>query len=67
MNKSLIDHFLWQGPFLFKKGKQTMPEIRCKEDCSTEVEATIVRGYTEGISNAMWRARLCNTQQSDVY
>ncbi|KAJ8430631.1 hypothetical protein Cgig2_008311 [Carnegiea gigantea] len=42
--------------------KPAQPQPR-DEECSTEVVATIARGYAEGIARSAWKAQLKNAQQ----
>ncbi|KAJ8426453.1 hypothetical protein Cgig2_031102 [Carnegiea gigantea] len=58
-----IDCFLKKGPcFLRGEREPTQPQPQDKE-CSTEVVATIARGYPEGMTWSAWKAQLRGAQQ----
>jgi len=62
-DKGQIDHFLKRGRrFLRREQELAQPQPRDKE-CSTEVAATIARGYAEGITRSAWKAQLRSAQQ----
>ena len=56
-DKGQIDWFLKRGlQFLRKEREPTRPEPQ-DEECSTEIVAAIVGGYTEGITRSTWKAQ----------
>ena len=63
MDKGQIDLFLKRGPHSFRKDR----DLACKEpqedECSTEIVATIVGGYVEGITHVAWKAQMRGMQQ----
>ncbi|KAJ8420545.1 hypothetical protein Cgig2_002640 [Carnegiea gigantea] len=62
-NKGQIDRFLKKGPcFLLGEREPAQPQRR-DEECSTEVVATITRGYAEGMTRSVWKAQLTGAKQ----
>ncbi|KAJ8421400.1 hypothetical protein Cgig2_029447 [Carnegiea gigantea] len=49
------------------KGQAQPREDLHKEECSTEVIATIARGHAEGISHTKWEAQLCSRIPTMVF
>ncbi|KAJ8444452.1 hypothetical protein Cgig2_005974 [Carnegiea gigantea] len=58
-----IDRFLKRGPRFIRREQEPTPPPPRDEECSTEVVATIVGGYAEGITRSAWKAQLKNAQQ----
>ncbi|KAJ8434694.1 hypothetical protein Cgig2_030264 [Carnegiea gigantea] len=57
------NRFLKRSQRAFRKGPTRSREEPWKEQCSTEIVATIDEGYAEGISHTMWKAYMRGTQQ----
>jgi len=49
-DKGQIDRFLKKGPRFLRQEQESGQPQPCNEECSTEVIATIVGGYAEGIT-----------------
>ncbi|KAJ8424755.1 hypothetical protein Cgig2_003014 [Carnegiea gigantea] len=63
VDKGQIDHFLKRNPLSIRKDLNRAHEEPREEECSTKIVATIVEGYMEGFSHAMWKAQMRGTQQ----
>ncbi|KAJ8434743.1 LOW QUALITY PROTEIN: hypothetical protein Cgig2_001946 [Carnegiea gigantea] len=61
-DKGQINLFLNRGPRFLRREQEPAPRLPRDEECSTEVMATIVGGYAEGITRSVWKAQLRNAQ-----
>ncbi|KAJ8429796.1 hypothetical protein Cgig2_015628 [Carnegiea gigantea] len=62
-DKGQIDHFLKKS-MRFLRGEREATQLQpWDEECSTEVVATIVGGYVEGMIQLAWKAQLRGVQQ----
>ncbi|KAJ8438076.1 hypothetical protein Cgig2_025481 [Carnegiea gigantea] len=62
-DKGQIDRFLKRGPLFLRKEREPARPEPWDEECSTEIVATIVGGYAEGITRSAWKAQLWGAQQ----